>query len=109
VRPTLTLVGGVSRIDNASRMIRLLWQDFFRAVLDGRTSPTSSYKKARSGERRPFRAMENRLREALSCGCSPARIKALGCSAWCATIDRLAREQARDQATQIAANRWAVA
>jgi hypothetical protein len=97
-----------ARMDDA-RQILLTWRDFFRRILDGRTSPSSSYKKARSGERRPHRALQNRITEALWAGCSPALIKREGCDAFCTMVDRCQSIVVTQQKALTAQARWSIA
>jgi hypothetical protein len=96
-------------MDNARRQIQIMWQDFFRRILDGRTAPSSSYKKARSGERFPMRAVLNRLDEALWAGCSPLLIKREGTLAWCRMVDARAAAVAATHRDLTAAARWSIA
>jgi hypothetical protein len=104
----LTRPHTAARMDDA-RQIMLGWRDFFRRILDGRTSPSSSYKKARSGERRPHRALQNRLLEALRAGCSPALIKREGTLAFCLMVDRCQAIVVEDQRALTAQARWSIA
>jgi hypothetical protein len=96
-------------MDNARRQILRIWMEFFRASLDGRTSPSSSFKKARSGERFPMRAMLNRIDELLWVGCSPARLKEMGCAAWCRMIDIRHSAVVSQQRALTASARWSIA